>query len=134
VFADTPKQCLAGKAETLKHEGFSGVVICDEHKAIFKLIGQITSSKHSFLIYDYRYKFKPSQGAVLHGGQRIVIFNVIGRYVGQYALTPPPYSELQIENMHLTVTKDGVKTGEIDFSSGAPKEAYVDGDTIALYK
>ncbi|CAL4869971.1 hypothetical protein MMA231_04269 (plasmid) [Asticcacaulis sp. MM231] len=63
----------------------------------------------------------------MHGGQRIVVFQH-GRYLGQYMLSPPPFSTLTVDGSHVVVTKMGhLENDVLDFSAGPAKEAFLDG-------
>lgn len=58
--------CMGGFTGALAKGHFSGPVICSKN-ADFVLMG-ITSGPVAYLVYDYRYKSRPSGGQIGHGG------------------------------------------------------------------
>jgi hypothetical protein len=72
VAAKPTSECLMGLRDSLSRGGFSGPLICSKDDATFVLVGRTNKSHYS--IYDYRYRFRPKDGNVMHGGQKIVVF------------------------------------------------------------
>jgi len=63
----------------------------------------------------------------MHGDERLVVFKH-GRYIGQYALSPPPVSTVTVHGTKVIVTnKEGRERNVLDFSKGPPKRAFLDG-------
>ncbi|MFT7775331.1 hypothetical protein [Roseateles sp.] len=127
-------RCLDGRQAALKAGGFSGPLLCDGPRASFKLAGTIRGTKQSYLAYDYRYQFMPEGGNVLHGGQRVLVLTSEGRYVGQYALTPPPPLDVAVNDVAIVISIGGDPKGTIEFKDGPPPEAFVDGDKLTFFK
>lgn len=68
----------------------------------------------------------------MHGGQKIVVFQR-GRYIGQYALSPPPYLNLTVNGTQVVLKERGAEEQYLlDFSQGPPKEALINGD-VAVF-
>lgn len=132
--AGTDPTCLGRRYLALKSGGFTGPLLCDSHTATFRLVGRISTANAGYLFYDYRYRFKPSEGSVLHGGQRLLVFDTHGEYIGQYALTPPPYFKVAIKKGGVVVSSNGERKGGIDFREGPPSEVYVNGDRAIFFK
>jgi len=130
--ANPKSECMAGLRESLIEGGFSGPLICSKTDATFALIGRTKESDYS--IYDYRYRFMPKNGSVMHGGQRIIVF--LGtKYIGQYSLSPPPYNPMSVCGSRLIVkSRDGKDTYSLDFSDRPPNEVFVDGEILNLYR
>jgi len=122
--------CLAGKRASLIGGHFSGAIVCSRKDASFRLAGQTTGKK--YLIYDYRYRFLAHAGGVMHGGQRLVVFR--GKtYVGQYALSPPPYTDVRVEGSQIELGTPGNReTVRLDFSRKPPARFFFGGETEAF--
>lgn len=120
--------CFAAKENALIAGGFSGPLICSTDDVSFDLVGNPGSDDYA--IYDYRYRF--TAAAVMHGGQRMVIFK--GRdYVGQYVLSPPPFAELAVRGNDVIVTNaNSSERSVLDFSRGVPRHALIDGYALIL--
>lgn len=123
-------ECLAGRRDALIAGGFSGLVDCSNEHSTFNLAGTTDSG---FTIYDYRYRFMAA--AVMHGGQRLVIFKGAD-YVGQYSLSPPLYSDVSVRGSRVIVqTNDpSQEEADLDFSNGRPPRAFIDGYVLDLYR
>jgi hypothetical protein len=130
----TQAHCLGGRWDEIKAGGFSGPLLCEDQDASFKLIGIIHLALESYMVYDYRYKFKPPDGSVLHGGQRVIIFNSNGKYLGQYAITPPPQFDITIRGTSIVISSHGKTNGVIEFKNQPPLSALVDGELIKFFK
>jgi hypothetical protein len=130
--ASPASECMSGLRQSLVEGGFSGPLVCSKSDATFVLVGRTNKSRYS--IYDYRYRFLPKNGNVMHGGQRIVIFQG-ARYVGQYSLSPPPYNSVSVCGSHVIVkSQDGKERYSLDFSEQPPSEAFVDGEILDFYQ
>ncbi len=128
----SPKQCLGGMKNALIAGHFTGPLVCKEGSATFYLAGRTTGGRYS--IYDYRYRYLPNKGNTVHGGQKIVIF-VGKRYIGQYALSPPPYVSVSVHGtrVFLEIESTGEKA-KLDFSKGPPKKVLINGEIETLYR
>ena len=125
--------CLDGKMSALKQGGFSGPLLCDGKGVTFRFVGKLNADT-TYLIYDYRYRFKPVDGMVYHGGQKLIVFDITGKYLGQYALTPPPNFELTVVGDQVKVRVKGVYKGAIEFIGGPAPNAHIDDEKIMFYK
>ena len=126
--ADVPSAaCLAGKRQALIEGGFTGPLVCSTKDATFRLVGRTSGDGYS--VYDYRYRFLPHPGGVMHGGQRVVIFR--GRkYAGQYVLSPPPPTSLTVSGTDILLQTSGSREKvRLDFSSRPPSELTINGET-----
>lgn len=132
--AGVASDCLEGRYLALKTGGFSGLLSCDRRTTTFSLIGEVVTAHAGYLVYHYQYRFKATKGGVLHGNQRIVVFDIQGRYMGQYALTAPPHLKPVLKEAHIMLNADGEIKGDIDFSDGPPSEVYIDGDKATFFK
>lgn len=120
--------CLSGRREALAAGGFSGLLECSGEDVALKFVG---TTESGYMIYDYRYRAMGA--AVMHGGQRLVIFRG-STYVGQYALSPPPYSTVSVLGAEVRV-RSGEPSSEsavLDFSKGVPSHALLDGHVVDL--
>jgi len=122
--------CLAGMRSALIARNFSGPLVCDKTNATFRLVGRAFRS--GYVIYDYRYRYMPKNGNVMHGGQRIVIFRR-GKYIGQYALSPPPQAAMSMRGDTLIIKTHGFKDVSIDFSKRPPKKVFINGYIDELF-
>lgn len=109
--------CL--EAERVSH----GVVFCSRGNVTFSLVGRTTGGKYS--IYDYRYRFLPHPGGVMHGGQRLIVFEGT-RYIGNYALLPKVSVTVRGAQVVLKGDEDS-EAVRIDFSRGPPRQILVNG-------
>jgi hypothetical protein len=119
-------QCLAGKRTALVEGHFTGPLVCSPKNATFSLVGRTAGDR--FTIYDYRYRYLPSGGQLMHGGQKLVVFQR-GKYIGQYPLSPPPYLKLSVKGARVVVTS-GERGGRmsLDFSKEPPREVLINGE------
>ena len=126
------KACLVGKREALMDGRFTGPLVCSKKDATFKLVGRPHGSRYS--IYDYRYRFLPHSGGVMHGGQRIIVFRG-NKYVGQYALSPPPYADLRINGSEIVLQTSGSREGvRLDFSKQPPRKPTINGEIETFHR
>jgi hypothetical protein len=110
--------CLT--AERASH----GVVFCLPKNVSFVLAGRTTGGRYS--IYDYRYRFLPHPGGVMHGGQRLIVFQG-KRYVGNYML--PPKVKIAVRGTWVVLKSDeGREAVQLDFSRSPPNRIFVDGE------
>lgn len=124
--------CMAGLRTSLIEGDFSGPLVCSKVDATVVLVGHTREDKYS--IYDYRYRFLPEDGSIMHGGQKIIVFQD-SKYIGQYSLSPPPYSTISICGSRVFVeSRDGGGTYSLDLSVRPPNEAFVDGEIIIFYR
>lgn len=104
-----------------------GTIFCSTKNVSFILAGRTTGGKYS--IYDYRYRFLPHPGGVMHGGQRLIVFHH-GKYLGQYSLSPPPYVHVRVVGtqvvLHVSASRETVR---LNFSNEPPRELYINGET-----
>jgi hypothetical protein len=121
-----PAECLGGKKDTLIAGGFSGALVCSPKDAQFILVGR-TEGQVRYSIYLYHYRFLPHPGGVMHGGQRILVFEG-NKYIGQYVLNPPP-PVATVHNEFLILKAGDGESAMVDFSKGPPSSISVDGET-----
>jgi hypothetical protein len=121
--ADDPK-CLAMQKAMVEGHFSAGSLICSKEDAQLGM----TAGSERYSIYDYRYRFLPSGGQVLHGGQRLLVFRGHD-YIGQYSMSPPPYAAVTVRGSYLVLSKEGAETVMVDFSMGPPASLYFDGET-----
>lgn len=125
-------ECLAGFRGALIEGHFTGPLVCSASDATLVLVGR--TAGYRFSIYDYRYRYLPPGGNVMHGGQKIVVFQGI-RYVGQYALSPPPYTTVSVNGTHVVFqSRDTQETVRLDFSKNPPREVVIDGESHRFYR
>lgn len=130
--ANPTPECLLGLRESLIEGGFSGPLVCSKSDATFVSVGRTSEDRYS--IYDYRYRYLPKNGNVMHGGQKIVVFQGAG-YIGQYSLSPPPYNPVSVCGAHVIVkSKDGKDRYSLDFSEQPPHEIFIDGEILTFYR
>jgi len=131
AIAASPAGCLAGYKQALLAGGFTGPIVCSRRNATFRLIG--TTEGYGYRVYDYRYRYGPREAAVMHGGQKIVILHN-GTYVGQYALSPPPYVRMRIRGTRL-ILRSGLKPPiRLDLAKHLPSGIFINGETDRLYR
>lgn len=133
VAADAPpRACLAGKRQALIDSGFTGPLVCSENDATFKLVGRPSGSKYS--VYDYRYHFLPHPGGVMHGGQKLVVFRG-GKYIGQYALSPPPYTSISVSGSDIVLQSSAShEKVRLDLANRPPATLTVNGETDTFHR
>lgn len=132
AFGSTPAQCLAGMRKALVEGHFTGPLVCSRENSTFVLAGRTAGDK--FAIYDYRYRFRPSGANVMHGGQKILVFQG-KRYIGQYALSPPPYTFVTMNGTHVVLETRGTREKvSLDFSKNPPREVLINGEVEVFYR
>jgi hypothetical protein len=125
-------RCLDGRQAALRAGGFSGPLLCEGKHASFKLAGTIKGANQRYLVYDYKYQFMPEGGSVLHGGQRVVVLSSKGKYLGQYALTPP--LDVVVKETSIAISVGGDIKGVIEFKDNPPPSTLVDGERVTFFK
>ena len=123
--------CLGGMKGALVKGHFTGPIVCSSD-ADFALVGKTTGAT-TFSIYDYRYRYMPPDGNVMHGGQRLLVFRG-AEYLGQYSMSPPPYTKVAVKGSRVVLSKEGTDSATVDFSMGPPPSIYFDGDTEAFFR
>ena len=124
--------CLAGKKSALLQGGFSGPLICSRRNATFNFVGKTTG--HRFSLYDYRYRFRPADGNVTHGGQRIVIFHGAS-YMGQYTITTPPFTSVTVDGATMVLRiGDAATRVRLDLFRHPPKKILVNGKVATFFR
>jgi hypothetical protein len=88
---------------------------------------------NKFSIYDYRYRYLPEHGNVMHGGQKIVVFRD-RTYVGQYALSPPYVTAIVNRTHVLLRTAVDPQGTNLDFSRGPPRQILVGGEIETFFR
>ena len=123
---------MDGRRAELAAGGYSGPVICDAERASFRLAGTAHAGGRSYRVYDYRYRFSFEGGTVLYPGQRVLLLDARGAYLGQYALTLPPLREVGVRGASITI--GGGDAGLIDLTQGPPVTAMVNGESVRFFK
>jgi hypothetical protein len=104
---------------------------CSGKNATFLLAGRTTGSGYS--IYDYRYRFLPHPGGVMHGGQRLLVFH--GReYLGQYAVQPDVKVTVRGTRVFLQVEDNPRDRATMDFSRAPPKRVLINGELVSFWR
>lgn len=123
--ASEPLSCLSGFRSSLVRGHFTGPLVCSGKDATFLLVGRTAGD--IFSIYDYRYRYLPAGGSVMHGGQKLIVFH--GKvYVGQYALSPPPYVTVTVNGSKVVLKTRGRKQVKLDFSRKPPGQIMIGGE------
>jgi len=132
VSARMSPPCLSGLRAAFVHGHFTGPLVCSTKLATFIFVGRTAENK--FSIYDYRYRYLPQHGSVMHGGQRLVLFH--GRdYVGQYVLSPPPYADVTVSGARVIIaTADDRRRDAIDLSRGPPAKILIGGEVETFFR
>jgi len=126
-----PSKCLDGRRPALLQGRFSGPLICSKRNATFTFVGLTAGQK--LAVYDYRYRFLPAHGSVMHGGQRIVVFRG-SRYIGQYVLATPPYTAVTVNGPNVVLRTPGETRVLLDLSRTPPKEILVNGEAETFFR
>ena len=64
----------------------------------------------------------------------MVVLSSKGKYLGQYALTPPPPLDVVVKDSSIAISVDGDAKGVIEFKDGPPSPALVDGERVTFFK
>ena len=57
------------------------------------------------------------------------------KYVGQYALSPPPYTSISVDGSLVKVKSGDTRTAlSLDFSRGPPSRILINGEETALFR
>jgi hypothetical protein len=124
-----PLPCLADMRAALVQGHFTGPILCSRKDAAFVLVGRTKGNK--FSIYDYRYRFLPAGGNVMHGGQKMVVFrnNV---YAGHYSLSPPPYTTITVNGGYASLKTDGQSGIELNLKRKPPRRFLFNGEVVTF--
>lgn len=122
--------CLSGRSDALLAGGFTGPIVCSIEDSTFVEIGQI----RDHVLYDYHYRYLPAGGAVMRGGQKVVVFKG-ARYAGQYALNPPPYANVSLKGSRVLFQTDGYSgVSVMEFANGPPPRVFSGGYFSDLHR
>jgi hypothetical protein len=114
--------CLSAERAT------QGVIFCSPKDVSFVLVGRTTGSGYS--IYNYHYSFLPHPGGVMHGGQRLIVFQGT-KYVGNYKLQPKV--SVAVRGTHVVLKGDDDRDAvRLDFSRKPPSQIHVNGEVDTL--
>jgi hypothetical protein len=123
--------CLGRIGEALVAGGFSGPTDCQSADINLKKAGAIKERENIYDIYLLNYKTKAQGDLISHGGQRIIVFQG-EKYIGQYALSPPPFHRIMIVKKSIVI--GGIKAADgntVLFTDvGPPQTAWIDGYVI----
>ena len=121
--------CMDGLQAALIAGGYGGYAGCELDKfEIHKLVPK-NGGSFPFTVYDLIYQTIPQfVGAQSHGGERLLIFKD-GKYLGQYALSPPPFSDPIIVGDDIVLEAAPKKWGNvIHFTKNEPpSKAWLQG-------
>jgi hypothetical protein len=123
-------ECIAKYKTKLLKGGWDYGFFCEYGSTFTRF--KINSDQ--YIIYDYIYRFMPADGNVMHGGQRLLFFNLHYDYLGQFSMDVPPYIKiLQSNNKNKLILTDGKQpVGYIILSS--PPESMLYGENLHFYK
>ena len=125
-------KCLTGKRMSLIRRNFSGPLVCSHRDSSFQFVGKTAGT--GFSVYDYRYRYLPLGGQVMHGGQRVLIFHGED-YEGQYALATPPYSTVTVSGSYGVIKTLGTPQAvRLNFSSKPPTQVMVNGEIANFFR
>ena len=100
---------------------------------------RINARSNNYIIYNYIYRFLTHKGGAIHGGQRLVFFDLDYNYIGQFYLPLPETTEassikiLSAEDKNTLILSDGQKpVGNIILSR--PPKGVLYGDTLDFFK
>lgn len=111
---------------------FSGPFVCSRKDAKFEFVGR--SSGKGYSIYNYDYRYLPSGGAVMHGGQRLLLFQG-DRYVGQYGLWSRGSVTARVRGARLVIRSNETKQSvEVDLSGQPPTEVFLAGEFLSFFR
>lgn len=124
--------CMDGKLLVLQEGGFSGLLLCDGPDSEFRFLGKIEGRKQSYAVYYYQFFFMAA--STMHGGERLVVFDARGKYLGQYELPHgegPTFWSLAGRSVHWRIED---QAGDIDFTDGPPPSTLIFHDIEELFK
>lgn len=126
------KLCLRGISQILADGHFSGPIVCSTKNATLKRVGRTVSK--SYVIYDYKFRYFPTNGQQRHGGQKIIVLRN-SKYIGQYNLPVPPFANIYIRADKLIIESNskGYKT-VVDLKIRPPASINVDSENITFFK
>ena len=127
-------RCMDGRQTELKAGGYSGPMICEGERASFRRVGTAHGAGRDYLVYDYRYQFSFEGGTVLYRGQRVLVLDASGRYLGQYALTPPPLLDVAIRGSAIAISVSGADKGSIDLRDGPPPVVTLNAERLKFFE
>ena len=119
------KRCLSGLADVLTRGHFTGPIVCSSKDRTIRLVGRTSGA--GYTVYDYRYRFLPHSQGVYHGGQRVLVFRG-QKYAGQYVLSPPSLTNIELNGNHLILRMPNSQEHlTVDLSSIPPKRIHWNG-------
>jgi hypothetical protein len=121
--------CVLPYKSVLSRNGFTGLMDCSKGAILATEVGQIRMASQVYSIIDYRYRTAPSPGGSSHGGQRILVIENHRKYLGQYAMSPPPFLTISVRENRIFAGES-----EIKFAPGPPAKALVDGYLVSFSK
>ena len=134
-------RCMSRKdVALLKQTGHSGGYICDGTS--FRFLGRVKGNAGAYLIYLFRYALTPEPGTAVHSGQRLIVFDGKGKYLGQYALSA---DRIMLKGTSIYWRSDDDRAnawsyeksrawGAIELGDGPPAKILVYGELNEFYK
>lgn len=128
------QDCFGGLTPRLRAGGYSGSLDCQAIDVDITHVGDILSGSVKYEIYSLRYIQRHPAGDSRHGGQRILVFVLGSRYVGQYVLDTPPFLFPRVVGQVILFDLPADYGNEIRFDAGSPAETYINQNTLSLVK
>lgn len=127
--------CMQGLRTALIAGGYSGSMDCSSVKFEIRKVVVKSGSNFPFSVYDLKYRTIPQGLEVAHGGERLLIFKD-EKYVGQYVLSPPPFSAPTIIGDEILLEGMPVTDGNVIrlTKNELPSKAWIDGFIVELVK
>lgn len=127
--------CVNGLRDALIAGGYSGDTDCTSVKTDTRKIVAESIGSFPFTVYDLIYKTMPQGFGVAHGGERLLFFKD-DKYVGQYDLSPPPFSVPTIEGDDIVLEGLPKSEGNVIHleKNKLPSKVWIGGFVVELAK
>ena len=127
--------CYGALREPLARGGYTGELDCKLVEVTINKIGQVVAAGVPFEAYDVHYKTRSADGMAPHGGQRILFFDSVGIYLGQYSVSTPPFLDFRIEGGALLANVPSQAGNKINLTPlGPPATTFLNEEVVSFYK
>lgn len=134
---DASADCFGQLREPLTVGGYSGGLDCTQVDVqVHEVKGnRATAASAELRVFDLRYKTKPENGLVPHGGQRLLFFDKAMRYLGQYSISTPPALIFELKDRAVVANvPDAAGNTILLGDKSPPTHAFLNQEVVTLYK
>lgn len=121
--------CFGKLRGSLESGKYGDILDCKQITPKISYIGSIHGDRY-YKLFKMIYKTTPVMGGVAHGGEKLLVFNAGGEYLGGYRLSTPPFRDFHIRGTNIYINAPARYGNKIPTNRGFPAQIYLDGDML----